>query len=156
MIFCTVGTTDFDDLVRAVDELAPDLGEPVIFQIGQGLYQPENGEWFRFQPDISDYIKNASVVIAHGGFGTTVDALYAGARLVSVPNPDRFDKHQEQIIREFGAAGYLIPCFHLDDLSRAIEKARTQPLRPYEPPQTTLHLEIREFLDARRRGFHRG
>ncbi len=152
MIFCTVGTTDFDDLVRAVDALAPDLGEPVIFQIGQGLYIPQNGKWFRFQPDISDYIENASVVIAHGGFGTTVEALYAGARLVSVPNPDRFDKHQEQIIRRFGAEGYLIPCFHLDELPQALEKARTQRLRPYEPPQTTLHLEIREFLDARHQG----
>jgi len=150
MIFCTVGTTDFDDLVRAVDALAPELDEPVVFQIGQGLYEPRHGEWFRFRPDISKYIENASVVIAHGGFGTTVEALYAGARLVSVPNPDRFDKHQEQIIRRFGAEGYLIPCFHLDELPAAIAKARTASLRPYKPPKTTLHLEIRDFLKARR------
>ncbi len=150
MIFCTVGTTDFDDLVRAVDELAPTLDEPVIFQIGHGLYEPRHGEWFRFRPDISDYIRDASLVIAHGGFGTTVDALYAGALLISVPNPDRFDKHQEQIIRQFGAEGYLIPCFDLADLPRAIEKARTASLHPYQPPETTLHLEIRAFLQHRR------
>ncbi len=153
MIFCTVGTTEFDDLVRAVDELAPELGEPVIFQIGHGTYEPKHGEWFRFRPDITPYFQQASLVIAHGGFGTTVDALYAGARLVSVPNPDRFDKHQEQIIRQFAAEGYLVPCFHLDRLAEAVEQARTQPLRPYDPPQTTLHLEIREFLNARRQGF---
>ena len=150
MIFCTVGTTEFDDLVRAVDELAPELGEPVIFQIGHGTYEPKHGEWFRFRPDITPYFQQASLVIAHGGFGTTVDALYAGARLVSVPNPDRFDKHQEQIIRRFGAEGYLIPCFRLDDLPRAIELARTTSLRPYTPPETTLHLEIRAFLERRR------
>ncbi len=146
MIFCTVGTTDFDDLVRAVDALAPELDEPVLFQIGHGLYEPRHGEWFRFRPDISDYIREASLVIAHGGFGTTVDVLYAGTPLISVPNPDRFDKHQEQIIRQFGAEGYLIPCFQLTDLPAAITKARTTPLRPYQPPETTLHLEIRAFL----------
>jgi len=153
VIFCTVGTTEFDDLVRAVDALAPGLGEPVVFQIGQGFYEPKHGEWFRFQPDISAYIEKASLVIAHGGFGATIEALYAGVPLVSAPNPDRFDKHQEQIIRRFAAEGYLVPCFHLDELPQAIEKARTVPLRPYQPPETTLHLEIRAFLNARRQGF---
>ena len=147
MIFCTVGTTEFDDLVRAVDALAPELEEPVIFQIGQGVYEPRNGEWFRFAPDLSQYIQNASLVIAHGGFGTTVEVLYAGTPLVSAPNPDRFDKHQEQILRRFGADDYLIPCFDLADLPAAIEKARTTSLRPYQPPETTLHLEIRAFLN---------
>ena len=146
MIFCTVGTTDFDDLLRAVDALAPTLGEPVIFQIGQGVYEPKHGDWFRFAPDISTYIADASLVIAHGGFGTTVDVLYAGTPLVSVPNPDRFDKHQEQILRKFGAENYLIPCFQLDDLPAAIQAARTTSLRPYQPPQTTLHLEIADFV----------
>jgi len=150
VIFCTVGTTEFDDLVRAVDALAPELDEPVVFQIGRGFYEPKHGEWFRFRPDISDYIENASLVIAHGGFGTIIEVLYAGTPLVSVPNPDRFDKHQEQIIRRFGAEGYLAPCFHLDELPQAIDKARREPLRPYQPPETTLHLEIRDFLEARR------
>ncbi len=150
MIFCTVGTTEFDDLVRAVDALAPELPEPVLFQIGQGRYEPEHGEWFRFSPDVSDYIQKASLVIAHGGFGTTVEALYAGTPLISVPNPDRFDKHQEQIIRQFGAEGYLIPCFDLVDLPAAVARARSTRLRPYQPPETTLHLEIRAFLKSLR------
>jgi len=152
MIFCTVGTTDFDDLLRAVDALAPTLDEPVIFQIGQGLYEPQNGEWFRFIPDIAEYIQKASLVIAHGGFGTTVEVLYMGVPLVSVANPDRFDKHQEQILRRFGAEGYLIPCFDLANLPAAIQQARTTRLRPYQPPETTLHLEIRAFLETLRKG----
>ena len=150
MIFCTVGTTDFDDLLREMDALAPDLDDSVVFQIGHGLYEPQNGRWFRFTPDLDEYIQNADLVIAHGGFGTTVEVLYAGTPLVSVPNPDRFDKHQEQIIRQFAAEGYLIPCFELADLPNAIEKARTTSLRPYQPPETTLHLEIRAFLDSLR------
>ncbi len=146
MIFCTVGTTEFDDLVRTLDALAPTLDDKVVFQIGQGGYEPRHGSWFRFQPDLSPYIQAASLVIAHGGFGTTVEVLYAGKPLISVPNPDRFDKHQEQIIRHFAAEGYLIPCFDLAQLAQAIERARTESLRPYQPPHTTLHQEIRAFL----------
>ena len=36
MILVTVGTTNFDALVRRMDELAPELGEAVVCQIGGG------------------------------------------------------------------------------------------------------------------------
>ncbi|NOZ73697.1 MAG: hypothetical protein GXP38_17700 [Chloroflexi bacterium] len=146
MIFCTVGTTDFDPLVQAMDALAPTLDESVIFQIGQGSYEPRHGRWFRFVPSLEPYLEEASVVVAHGGFGTTVEVLQMGKPLVSVPNPDRYDRHQEEILRHFAAEGYLIACFDLADLPAAIARARSTPLRPYQQPETTLHLEIKAFL----------
>lgn len=148
MIFCTVGTTDFDPLVQAMDALAPDLDEPVIFQIGQGRYEPRHGEWFRLAPAIDAYLAEASLVVAHGGFGTTIEVLNLGKPLVSVPNPDRYDRHQEEILRHFAREGYLIACFDLADLPQAIARARTTKLAPYQPPQTTLHIEIRAFLQS--------
>lgn len=152
MIFCTVGTTDFDPLVEAVDAIAPALDEPVVFQIGQGRYEPANGDWFRLRPNIADLIEQASLVIAHGGFGTTIEVLTAGTPLVSVPNPDRYDRHQEEILRRFAADGYLVACFDMSELAAAIATARSTPLRRYQPPSTTLHLEIREFLEGLRGG----
>lgn len=148
MIFCTVGTTDFDPLVQAMDALAPTLDEPVVFQIGQGSYEPKHGRWFRFAPSLEPYLEEARVVVAHGGFGTTIEALQMGKPLVSVPNPDRYDRHQEEILRRFAAEGYLIACFDLTDLAASIARARDTQLRPYQPPKTTLHLEIRAFLDG--------
>ena len=146
MIFCTVGTSDFDPLVRAVDEAAPTLDEPVLFQIGEGLYEPRHGDWFRFRPSILDDMQQASLIIAHGGFGVTIEALMLGKPLVSVPNPDRYDRHQEQILRRFAADDYLIACFDLKDLPQAIARARAAAFRRYQPPETRLHLEITEFL----------
>jgi UDP-N-acetylglucosamine transferase subunit ALG13 len=151
MIFCTVGTTEFDPLVQAMDALAPGLDEPVIFQIGQGIYEPAHGEWFRFRSSIEDLVAEASLVVAHGGFGTTIEVLQSGAPLVSVPNPDRYDQHQEAILRRFEADGYLVACYDLAGLENAIARARTEPSKPYPRPQTTLHLEIKAFL-ANRRG----
>lgn len=149
MIFCTVGTTDFDPLVQAVDNLAPSFDEPVIFQIGEGAYVPRNGEWFRLRPTISDLLSEASLIIAHGGFGTIIEALTLGTPLIGVPNPDRYDRHQEQILRRFAADGYLIACFDLTGLQQAISQARVTSFRPYEPPETNLHLDIKAYLASR-------
>lgn len=151
MIFCTVGTTDFDPLVQAVDALASDLGEAVVFQIGQGVYEPQNGAWFRLRPSIDDLLAEASLIIAHGGFGTVIEVISLGKPLVSVPNPDRYDRHQEQILRRFAADGHLIACFDLNDLPAAIAQARSTQFQPYAPPETTLHLEIQTFLDGLKR-----
>ncbi|MBX7234030.1 MAG: hypothetical protein K1X65_06565 [Caldilineales bacterium] len=151
MIFCTVGTTDFDPLVKAVDALAPELGEEVVFQIGQGVYEPQHGPWFRLRPSIDDLLAEASLVIGHGGFGTVIEVISLGKPFVGVPNPDRYDRHQEQILRRFAADGHLIACFDLNDLPAAIAQARTTPLRPYTPPETTIHLDIQAFLDALKR-----
>ncbi|NUQ37742.1 MAG: hypothetical protein HUU23_08075 [Caldilineales bacterium] len=153
MIFCTVGTTDFDPLVQALDALAPTLAEPVLFQIGQGAYLPQHGEWFRFQPSLDAHFQQASLVVAHGGFGTTIEVLRWHKPLISVLNPDRYDGHQEEILRRFAADGHLIPCFDLADLPAALARARDAHFIPYQPPQTTLPQEIRGFLDqiARRR-----
>ncbi len=146
MIFCTVGTTDFDPLVQTLDELAPQLHEPVVFQIGEGQYEPQHGRWFRFAPSIASYLQDASLIVSHGGFGTLIEVLALGKPLVSVPNPDRYDRHQEEILRHFAAEGYLVACFQLDQLASAIHKAQNTQLRPYQAPETTMHEEIRAFL----------
>jgi beta-1,4-N-acetylglucosaminyltransferase len=150
MIFCTVGTTEFDPLVQAMDVIAAEMDEPVIFQIGRGYYEPTQGKWFRFRSSIEDLVAEASLVVAHGGFGTTIEVLQSGTPLVSVPNPDRYDQHQEAILNRFAADGYLIACFDLDSLHNAIIRAHTTVLKPYPNPRTTLHLEIKAFLENRR------
>ncbi len=150
MIFCTVGTTEFDPLVQAMDAIAAEIDEPVIFQIGQGDYEPTQGQWFRFRYSIEDLVAEASLIVAHGGFGTTIEVLQSGTPLVSVPNPDRYDQHQEAILNRFSADGYLIACFDLVDLHNVITSARTTTLKPYPRPQTTLHLEIKAFIEDRR------
>ena len=151
MIFVTVGTTDFDALVRSMDLLAPQLGEEVEMQIGHGEYEPRHCSWFRFASSLEPYYARADVVVAHGGLGTVMEVLRRGGKLIGVANPDRYDQHQEAILRRFETDGYLVACYDLADLANAITHARTTPLRRYPRPQTTLHLEIGAFLANRRR-----
>ncbi len=147
-IFVTVGSTDFDALVQAVDSLAPSLPAQGVMQIGHGRYEPVNMPYFRFAPSLTPYYEQASLVIAHGGLAITMEALNLGLRLVSVSNPDRYDNHQDDLLSTMAEAGYLVWCRQLDKLGQAIEMAQNTPLRRYQQPECKIHLVIKQFLIA--------
>lgn len=150
-VVVTVGSTDFDALIRAVDDITPALGLQGVMQIGHGQYTPAHMPFFRFCPALDPYYDEASFVIAHGGLGTTVEVLNRGLPLVSVSNPDRYDNHQQDLLAAMDEAGHLIWCRRLGELSQAIERLQTTPLRRYSPPQCEIHLVIHQFLNGNRR-----
>lgn len=146
MIFVTVGSTDFDPLIKNMDELAPELRDEVVMQIGLGGYLPKNGRYFRFAPSLDPYLAQAGLIVGHGGLGTIVEALEQGKRLVCVVNPTTYDRHQEHLLSLFAAQNHLIWCRKLDDLAQAIRQAQETELTPYHPPPCHIHQIIHEFL----------
>lgn len=146
MIFVTVGTTDFDLLVRAMDALAPDLGESVVAQIGRGQYVPQHMEWFRLAPSLEPYMEQADLVVSHGGLGTVIEVAGLGKPLVAVCNPELYDRHQEDLLAYMEAQGHLLWCRDLSDLQDAIHRARGATVRKYEVPPTRIHLVIQDYL----------
>jgi len=146
MIFVTVGSTDFDPLVRTMDELAPQLGQEVLMQIGLGQYAPKNARHFRFAPSLEPYLAQAELVVGHGGLGTIVEALELGKKLVSVVNPTTYDRHQEHLLSLFEAQNHLVWCRKLGDLAEAIQQAQDAQFRPYNPPPCRIHEVIDAFL----------
>jgi UDP-N-acetylglucosamine transferase subunit ALG13 len=147
MIFVAVGTSDFDPLIRTMDDLAPSLGEPVVMQVGRGTWHPVYAaRWFPFAPSLEPYYRAASVVVSHGGLGTLVEVLRARKRLVGVSNPERYDRHQEDLLSAFEQAGYLVWCRDLRRMGEAIAAARTRTFRIYRNPPCTLHHEIARLL----------
>lgn len=118
MIFVTVGTTlPFDALVQAVDALVAGqvITDPVVCQIGHGDYLPQHCEHFRFQPNIDEYIAQASLVIGHGGTGTVTGLLASGKPFVAVANPLGADNHQAQFLERLA---HLAPFLWTADLAR--------------------------------------
>ena len=148
-IFVTVGTTDFDDLVRAMDRFA--AGHPeerVVIQVGDGRYEPVHAEWFRFAPSLEPYYADAKVVVAHGGIGTTMEVVQRGVPLVGVANPDRDDDHQRDILEHLSRKGHLVWCRSLEALPAAIEQALQKEFVPYLPGPVTIHEVVRPFLES--------
>jgi beta-1,4-N-acetylglucosaminyltransferase len=155
MIFVATGTTGFDALAQAMDGLAEALGEPVLVQIGDGAYQPQRAEFFRFAPSLLPYYERASLVVAHGGLGVCVEVLEAGKPLVAVGNPDRYDQHQSDLLRVLEAEGHLVWCRAVSELALAITRARQGGLRPYRRPECTIPTHIHALLCGRPAGARR-
>jgi len=149
MIFVTVGTTAFDALVRGMDELAPDLGERVICQIGSGSYIPRQCDWFRFAPSLLELFQRARLVVSHGGQGSIMEAVRSGKPLVGVSNPDRIDRHQDDILGRLEADQFLIWCRSLDELGDCLARAGSATFQAYSEPPCRIHLVIAEFLAQR-------
>ena len=62
------------------------------------------------------------------------------------PTPIGFDRHQDQILQAFEAAGHLVWCRDLADLPAAVKLARTASFVPYQPPPSNIHRVIAAFL----------
>lgn len=146
MIFVTVGTGKFDELIIKIDELAPKIKEKFIAQIGNGNYAPKNISYFRFKPNLMPYYKKADLIISHGGAGTTYELLAMGKKLVSIANPNRTDIHQEEILEVLSKEKHLIWCRNTKDLEEAIKKAKKFKFKKYTKPRCKIAGKIKEFL----------
>jgi UDP-N-acetylglucosamine transferase subunit ALG13 len=158
MIFVTVGTTRFDDLVRHLDDYAQVLVEDVVCQIGHGSYAPRHCSYFRFSPSLDDYMRRARLVVSHGGLASITEALRRSKRVIGVSNPDRRDRHQDDLLATLEGGGHLLWCRSLQDLASCIDRVAMMDFVAYHDPPCHIHWVIDDFLhpqagpSARRRG----
>lgn len=136
MIFVTVGTSWFDELVKLVDDLKARgfLEDEVVCQIGNGEYEPKHCRYFRFEPDIVHWFMKADLVIGHGGTGTVLELMTLGKRFIAVANRALADDHQTQFLKALGDRGCILWAGNVSELP---EKLRELPLfrpKPFELP----------------------
>lgn len=146
MIFVTVGTTAFDSLIRRVDQLAAELGEEFICQIADGRYLPGNCAYFRFKATLESEIGQAELVICHGGAGTLFRLMQSNKKVISVPNLERADQHQRDLVDTLSAGAYIVCCYHLAELPDKIAYSRSTPPASYQRPPCTIAEEIARFI----------
>lgn len=129
MIFVTVGSIAFDDLVRRIDGQveAGRIKHKVVIQIGNGSYEPRFCEFFRTAPGLDSYHAAADLVIGHGGTGTTLEIIEKGLRLISVSNPGMIDNHQDEFLEALERRGFVTYCKDHDRLPELIEKLLALP-----------------------------
>ncbi|RMB04387.1 glycosyltransferase [Eilatimonas milleporae] len=105
MIFLTVGTgLPFDALVAEADRLAG-LGvfsSPLTCQIGNGTYEPQHGDFFRYSKNIRSLIRDADLVILHGGM-TVYECLMFGTPFITFPNRTVADDHQYHFLEKLSS-----------------------------------------------------
>lgn len=99
MIFVTVGTHEqpFDRLIKEIDKLKKDnvITEEVFIQTGFTDYKPEYCQWEKLLPfdEMNKKIKEARIVITHGGPASFIAPLQMGKIPIVVPRKYEFNEH---------------------------------------------------------------
>lgn len=104
MILVTVGTHEdpFDRLVRAADDLAHHVAEPVVVQRGYSHHPAPACEVFDILPPAAfdRYVREARVVVCHGGLATVDQILARGKTPIVVPRrPERGEHVDDDQVR---------------------------------------------------------
>ncbi|MEE6637642.1 glycosyltransferase [Limosilactobacillus pontis] len=99
MIFVTVGTHEqpFNRLIKCLDELKANniINDSIIIQKGYSTYIPKFCKYYDFLPyDVMDkYVREANIVITHGGPATFLMPLKYNKVPIVVPRQQKFNEH---------------------------------------------------------------
>lgn len=158
LLFATVGATlPFDRMTGAVLDFMNREGASLeaIIQTGQGSrYAGQSGSNWRCVEslpfdEVKEILKEAELVITHGGTGSLITALREGCRVVAMPRSfdrkEHYDDHQLEIVNSFGGRGLIQVATDVEDLPAAIERARSAPPQMF----TTDHSRLAHWLEER-------
>ena len=99
MIFVTVGTHEqpFNRLLECIDNLKRDgvITEDVSMQTGFSTYEPKYCKWKKLLPykKMEQYVREAHIVITHGGPASFVMPLQIGKTPIVVPRQHQYGEH---------------------------------------------------------------
>lgn len=125
MIFVTLGTQDkqFPRLLQAFEDFLSEnkIADEIIVQAGHTKFVSQHMQVFDFmsQDEFTKALKNADVIVTHGGVGTIMTALKYQKKILAVARLQQYHEHQNdhqlELLEAFAQKGYLI---HMTDFSR--------------------------------------
>lgn len=107
MIFVTVGTHEqpFDRLLKCIDKMVENgkISEEVIIQKGYTDYEPIHCKSYKLigYNEMQKYIKEARIVITHGGPASFIAPLSIGKIPIVVPRQLKYKEHVNDHQLEF-------------------------------------------------------
>lgn len=147
LVYVTVGSTGFDDLVRTVStgvflqSLAAQGFQRLVVQYGfsEDLFTPPTTvsetfglciESFDYTDSPQRFIDMADLIISHAGTGSILDTLHSRKPLIAVVNQGLMNNHQEEIAEELDSCGYLVKAT-AESLARVVDEGAYMRLVPY-------------------------
>ena len=139
MIFVTTGTDHhpFDRLVKEMDRLKGKglIHDEVFIQSGSSRHKPEfcrYEEYLSFD-QMMQRIKEAKIIITHGGPGSIMPVIYAGKVPMVVPRRKKLgeavDDHQTNFAKKLEGMGQVIRIDKIDEMEYKIKTYEETVLR---------------------------
>lgn len=138
MIFASFGNAPasmtFYRMAQAINDLAEQSTERILVQTGNTDFCFKNVDTVKFltHEDMINKMKEASIVLLQGGWGTISEAISLNKRIVSIPRRvgQECNHPQEEVVRYLEDCGCLLGCYDTKDLYKIIQKARTFKFKP--------------------------
>lgn len=158
MILVTVGnaTQEFRRLLETVERLAREgfFGrETLLVQNGhsRAITLPHGRcQAFMAPEEFQRSLQEASLLIAHAGWGTLVQAMRAGKVPVVMPRRKRYGEiindHQLEVVEALAKQGCLLPAYEPVDLTWSLQEARRSHGR-WVLPASPMRGLVREVLE---------
>ena len=157
MILVTVGMQlGFDRLIEAMDALAPELGEPVIAQVGKSGFVPQHIEARASIPpsEFEALVARSRLIVSHAGIGTVLTAARFSKPIVLFPRRADLGEHRNNhqlatIANLAGRPGILI-AENAADLGPAIAQglALGDVAHRTSPQAARLNRAIAQFIET--------
>ena len=154
MILVTLGTQieSFKRLLEYIENSKID--EQIIVQAGYNKFASKKMKLFDFIPyeKMTKLIKDASLIITHGGTGSIIMPLKMGKKVIAVPRLSKYlehvDDHQTQIVDIFEEEGYILALNDGDNLDEVYEKSKKFKPKKYISNTENFIKEIKREIDS--------
>ena len=130
MIFVTVGNSikgvEFHRLIRMMDEIAEEMKEEVVAQIGFMEERPKHLWFFSYlnYTEVLHYFQTATLIIGHCGVGTIINGLAYQKPIILVPRSSAYgehiDDHQFELARKLRGMEGIFVVENIDALKGTI------------------------------------
>ena len=149
-ILITVGTTKFENLIKAIDKdnfynmIIKNGFTKIIIQKGYGEYIPVNYKKFenKIKIQISEIlkqfenvIKSSEIIISHGGAGIILESLKNKRKVIVCVNDELMDNHQVELASSLHNEGYVHYCKDLNKITEETEQIILEPNKLKEYPE---------------------
>ena len=157
MILVTLGTQDkdFSRLLKAVEKQIKkgNIKEKVIAQIGTTKYESDLMETFDLIPadKFNDLMSECRILITHGGVGSILAGLKNGKKVIAAARLSKYKEHvndhQLDIVSSFDEMGYIIGVHSVDELDKALARAKTFIPKKYVENTGNIVNIVENFID---------
>ena len=158
MIFVVLGSQkfQFNRLLKSLDEAISNkkINDKIFAQIGYSDYKPTNYEYQDFidREEYKAKLKEADIVICHGGTGVIVEAVKNEKKVIAIGRLAQYnehvDDHQLQIISQFTDANMIACVEDADKIPEKLKEIENMTFEKYVSNQKTINSYLKEYIDG--------